>query len=1098
MSAKWRALQHKHRYTYSYTAFPESFVNSLDLLPSDCNDHSSIVKFILELRNIISLDTTYAQVISMKKLAAFFCEIHNDVSIPKDIILEATRLYLKILFLENSLPLHRMLISAIIKSQKYLSVIDECFVMLCKDNRFMSKKENKWFLMSRMALSLMGYPKLIFMNDTLDKCAVLIALDVVDGINVVMSDIECGSRLSPSVMEHCQDAMSCLYYLLQKFPSRFYNKEDDFNIFENILRSILSVLKSPTFSRDCLVAAGVCFWAALQVCISLQDLTFFIAQDFFGVCNEDLVENSSDINIVCKFDLHANIINLSTMSRLFLLRGILTTVPRSVLNTHINVSNGKIWTILYNGVLPELCNYCENPVDTHFNFHALTVSQMCFQQIKTSILSDFPCTNFSGDYDPLSEDIKNRILRIIWNNLEDPLNQTVKQVHLIFDLFLDIHTKIHLTGDSDNAKSFLCRTVSDLLCFGPCSKARYIPLAFFTKRLGAKTILNIKPELISETVQAYIDDSVCCAATSFLKCFLECLRDECWRDDGIESGYESFRSFCLPIILQGLISGDSKLRSNLNTYVLSVMLEVDVDSIFPMLAFISVGPNGEEKNTNNMKITVEQSIAVLVSLLKVSRSLALIEGDIDWEENSTIQNGNHKRVALVCVKGVNVKVIVEWLELALSHVDECIRVDAAETLFLNPKTASLPSSLELSLMRKAVPLNMRCCSTAFQMKWRSLFKKFFSRVKTALERQVKQGSIQLVPCSLQGGKIRCIDAKVLSSQRAGDLYSFMKWLSSYLFFSCYPSAPYERKTMAMELILIMIEFWPLVSLSKGNACIYPYSIGFLSSDTASLLLSSIVDSWDRLRESSCHILLQFPTPIPGFSSYGTLKELIFWAKNLVCSPRVRESDAGALTLRLIFRKYVLEHGWMVRVCSNVLCFDPRLELLNENSDIVNTSVPIVDYFLSLIDWLRTYIEEGERDLSKACNNSSIHGVLLTLRYTFEELDWNSTLVLSNRLGMKCVLEKLLELITRITSLALWVVSADAWYLPDDTTDLIDESDIIPEFNSGIDTLESSSEMIDGSEKPVDDVGASNQVIMVGCWLAMKEVLIKYFVCTCYI
>lgn len=150
-------------------------------------------------------------------------------------------------------------------------------------------------------------------------------------------------------------------------------------------------------------------------------------------------------------------------------------------------------------------------------------------------------------------------------------------------------------------------------------------------------------------------------------------------------------------------------------------------------------------------------------------------------------------------------------------------------------------------------------------------------------------------------------------------------------------------------------------------------------------------------------------------------------------------------------------------------------------------MPIVDYFLSLIDWLRIYSEEGERDLSKACRNSSIHGVLLTLRYTFEELDWNSTLVLSNRLGMKCVLEKLLELIMRITSLALWVVSADAWYLPDDTTDVIDESDIIPEFNSGMGTLESSSEMIDGSEKLVDNVGPSNQVIMVGCWLAMKEV-----------
>ncbi|KAJ0454776.1 hypothetical protein HanIR_Chr15g0743881 [Helianthus annuus] len=55
------------------------------------------------------------------------------------------------------------------------------------------------------------------------------------------------------------------------------------------------------------------------------------------------------------------------------------------------------------------------------------------------------------------------------------------------------------------------------------------------------------------------------------------------------------------------------------------------------------------------------------------------------------------------------------------------------------------------------------------------------------------------------------------------------------------------------------------------------------------------------------------------------------------------------------------------------------------------------------------------------------GVLLTLRYTFEELDWNSDIVLNNVYGMKHALEKLLELVTRITLMALSVVSADAWH-----------------------------------------------------------------------
>ncbi|WVZ14296.1 hypothetical protein V8G54_011862 [Vigna mungo] len=81
-------------------------------------------------------------------------------------------------------------------------------------------------------------------------------------------------------------------------------------------------------------------------------------------------------------------------------------------------------------------------------------------------------------------------------------------------------------------------------------------------------MLEMTPDLLFETTQAYIDDDVCCAATSFLKCFLECLRDEFWESDGIEGGYALYRGHCLPPVLYGLGSGSSKLRTNINTYAL--------------------------------------------------------------------------------------------------------------------------------------------------------------------------------------------------------------------------------------------------------------------------------------------------------------------------------------------------------------------------------------------------------------------------------------------------------------------------------------------------------------------------------------------------
>ncbi|XP_060188137.1 uncharacterized protein LOC132617203 isoform X1 [Lycium barbarum] len=1111
MSAKWRALQHRHRYTYSAIIFPQYFIDAFHQTPST---H----QFYTSLKTLISLNSTYSQLNHAKNLASSFSQLlllSNNNACDESSIDTACRFYLEILLLENSQPLHRTLLSALIKCKSFHGVIQSCFRKLCEE--YCEKNGNgKRFCVSRAALSMMSIPKLGFLVEVVDECAVLVGLDVVLGLNEVLLDINEWSRPSPIVMEQCQEALSCMYYLLQRFPLKFMvNNAGGCDVLERFLVTVLSILKSESFSRDCLVAAGVSFCVALQVCLSLEELGLFIMEGNFN--NEGLIMCSEFVfkgvveKIPFKGDLVDELSKFSSLSRICLIRGILTAVPRAVLNVGFVVSNdsvrdcgdnGKsIKMILYDAIL-QLCNFCENPIDSHFNFHALTVMQICLQQVKTSMLDKNG--SLEVNYDPISEEIGTRLLQIVWNNLEDPLSQTVKQVHLIFDLLLDIQASLHWVEGSDTLKLFMRKVAFDLLRLGPRCKGRYVPLASLTKRLGAKTLLSMSPDLLFETIKAYIDDDVCGASTTFLKCFLECLRDEYWSSDGIENGYSKYRGCCLPPLLSGLASGHSKLRSNLNTYALPVLLELDVDAIFPMLAFISVGcglDNGEvfltELDFGGVSPTLEERVAVLVSLFKVSRLLALLEGDIDWCKNSLlsledVEQNLENRDAIVCIKGIEIKVPEKYLVLALTHIDESLRIDAAESLFINPKTASLPSSLELSLMKVAIPLNMRCCSTAFQMKWTSLFRKFFSRVRTALERQVKQGSWQPL-----AGKDTSRDSVAkgtgdMFQDRADELFNFMKWLSCFLFFSCYPSAPYERKIMAMDLLLIMLNVWSIVGPSEGNVgavspefSLYPYSKGLLLPESTLLLVGSIVDSWDRLRESSFRILLHFPTPLPGINSQDMVSEAIVWAKKLVCSPRVRESDAGALTLRLIFRKYVLELGWVVNVSSNTGSPQSLSKLPNGENKARKLAPPAIEYLRSLIDWLEALVQDGEKDLSEACKNSFVHGALLALRYTFEELDWDSDAIVCSTSEMKVVLEKILELVMRITSLALGVVSADAWYLPDDMEEMGDDA-LLLEVPHEVDESLSTSDKVQNTEVKQEGRG-TEQIVMVGCWLAMKEV-----------
>ena len=61
---------------------------------------------------------------------------------------------------------------------------------------------------------------------------------------------------------------------------------------------------------------------------------------------------------------------------------------------------------------------------------------------------------------------------------------------------------------------------------------------------------------------------------------------------------------------------------------------------------------------------------------------------------------------------------------------------------------------------------------------------------------------------------------------------------------------------------------------------------------AQMLLGSVVDSWDKLRETATEALMALPAPLPGLEQPAQVAELLRWARTLVSSPRVRESDAG--------------------------------------------------------------------------------------------------------------------------------------------------------------------------------------------------------------
>ncbi|PHT35974.1 hypothetical protein CQW23_23674 [Capsicum baccatum] len=189
-------------------------------------------------------------------------------------------------------------------------------------------ENGKRFCISRAALSMMGTPKLGYLVIIVDECVVLVCLNVVLGLISVLTEIDDWSRLSPIVMEQRQEALSCMYYLLQRFSLKFVGV--DSNVLERILFTVLSILESKSFSRNFLVAAEVTFCVALQVCLSLKELGLFIIE---GIFNESFIvcPKFAFADIVEKISFKGNLIDelskFSSLSRLFLVQSFQFSCP---------------------------------------------------------------------------------------------------------------------------------------------------------------------------------------------------------------------------------------------------------------------------------------------------------------------------------------------------------------------------------------------------------------------------------------------------------------------------------------------------------------------------------------------------------------------------------------------------------------------------------------------------------------------------------------------------------------------------------------------------------------------------------------------------
>ncbi|KAK9806642.1 hypothetical protein WJX73_003561, partial [Symbiochloris irregularis] len=359
-----------------------------------------------------------------------------------------------------------------------------------------------------------------------------------------------------------------------------------------------------------------------------------------------------------------------------------------------------------------------------------------------------------------------------------------------------------------------------------------------------------------------------------------------------------------------------------------------------------------------------------------------------------------------CVDEQEVIIPAALLLQAAEHASDLLRIDALELACISPKITVLPGDLELQMACKGLQLALSNSAASTRNKTLVLADKLLKRL-----------------CSGTHASLQVL--KQLRRKHIKD-----------------GSGPAE--------------------LSKDEHSIVR---GILAQkDMASVLLGTIVDSWDRVREQAAAALQWLPTPLPGVETPEALICQVEWAAGLLSSPRVREADAGARLAGLLFQKYAQKLGWHMSLHPSACALEAALP------GNMQATLTFLD---SLLASMQASLDLADSDLVAACRTGLNHGVLLLIRYVVPSLPWHSA---AHELpALRDWVVRLLAVLDHVAVVAMPPLCHPADHGMSDEQEADDQEGPEAGFFD------------DGLEGPNQDAATSQaQIISTACWLTMKE------------
>ncbi|XP_007435523.1 thyroid adenoma-associated protein homolog isoform X1 [Python bivittatus] len=804
-------------------------------------------------------------------------------------------------------------------------------------------------------------------------------------------------------------------------------------ILQKILRSLVHTIMDQNACKDNRLLAGTTVSMMVNTAPEFKAgaraiLDFYLLMNFNG-CS--VAQRTDEHKGGCQFGalwIPTSIWSPDGLEKLVMTRGLLTCCKKEILSCLLDDTPQK-QCLLLDILFPAILDLMEKP--SSCPYYCFQVFSLWLQRVRESLDNIWKVKEnlLLGDNSALLQ----RLNKIVWNNAESPTEGVSDFVRSSFEILLEIYS-LERDHFADPERP-LFREYLQRVIFMPWeTKARYFALIAILPYLGPEKVLDIYRDLPQHLFNCLSTNRLCPVASDLYKTLLQ-LQRKAWtkvQDEVSEKQLaHKWAQRWLLILARALTSSDSFLQSNASSHLLGWTLR-----LFPAsYALLATRFGGADAS----------HLRAWVSLLSVQKTIA---GDLLTDRET-----------------------LKRLTCCLFSKEENVRLAALGFLCSAPRTSQALSEREIQLLKEFLPLNLSCDSSSFRQLLQATVMKALVRMRESSLAVLRQQTVNKKECLLgkdrERGLLQAVD--------------FVDWLLQLCMTSLMSGSNYQRRKTALLLLAAIMETFTDTwrpERRKGQpprnmATLLCWSRSkgywdFFSTGNTLALLSCLQDSTNEIRELASELLIcYFPPAFPE----STAVALFEWALEALSSPRVQDSEAGAVLMKTLLHK----------LDRHVLKL-----LLMETEKGLSVPCKYLCFLEHLLNVLQKHFVTACHDLLLATHTTPIHGVILTLRRCLLEVPEAASSMLEAqkmqhwRLFFQCLVMAMRD----ISNLLLGVLQGNQASNIDQAT-----SPSFADMGNAIGSLIRLGKGL-GPHMEEDDpvlLSEEHSLILTCCWVSVKEI-----------